>query len=111
MLKAIAFIAAVWIGLNVLGFSTPLFATPFETHGLGGFAEGLIAAGLALVAAILVLGVVFYVVAGLLVLAVAAPVFIIALVVFALVAPVLLPFLILAAVCMLFFGLLGGVFA
>lgn len=111
MLKAIAFIFAVWVALTLLGNASPAVHLNMDGLEIGGFAGGLLAVGAAFAAAVLVMAVMVALFLGLIVVAIGVPILLVAVVLCAVFAPVLLPFVILMAVLIWFFCALDGLFA
>lgn len=111
MLKAVAFIIVVGLTLNLLGLGVHGPVVSIDGHTIGGFAGGLLAAGAALVALFLALGLLGALFMGLVVMAVGLPLFIVAVILCALLAPVLLPVLVLFAIGLMLLCSFGTLFA
>ena len=107
MLKAIGFIFVVYLALSLIGATPPHFVT-IDGVPLTGWASSLLAVGAVLASAVIVFAVFSALMAGLVVLVVGLPVFLLAVVLCAVFAPVLLPFVILMGLAMAFVCTLGG---
>ena len=110
MLKAIGFIFVVYVALSFFG-AAPQHSVVIDGVPLTGWASSLLAVAAAGIAVITVFAVLAALMAGLVALVVGLPALLIALILCAVFAPLLLPLVILLAVAMIFFCMLGSVLA